>query len=596
MPLPDATRLQWHPTAAWNAALNDGDWSTIALPLRHVRFRHGYQRGQQRVEAGEFEATFGDPTRSMDPTKNTSPNYRKGRRQFRFQAMVNGVWQTLFRGLTSGWQPEWSLRDFRVTMKGTDRSPMMEGVFVPSVFEQVAAALAPIWWFKMGEGGGSTLYNSGSQGSSFPATITGNTGGSPRGAELGKEKILPYTTTTSASFADTGSAQFGSGADLGDPFTIAAALVAKPEDTGFLYSQTFFGGGGQGDLAIGLAGSPSVGHSAIGVQDASSGPVTLVSDELAADGAPHFISGSYGGSVLRFKHDFEATKVGPLLAPPVPNPRKGKNVIGNACSGLQPFTGRMNHLLAWNRVISEQERTDLHNAALRPWAGLRSDQVVAKVLDYVGIASAERALDVGQEIMGPSRCDASGLVCCTRPADTETGLFLFDREGKARFFARNHVGAARLVRTTDPSTNTTAVPLADLQIDMDERTFYTVGKAYIATPDPTEVVFRHANAATEGDLVWSPETEYADAASALAGATRAVGAGQARPHYTNAVSIGRAPWWEDILLTEVWDTMSVVGFPAGELSAAPCRVLDVEHEMDGKELTWTTTLTLESVS
>lgn len=594
--IPDSLYVQWNPTAPWNAQLFDGDWTTITLPLRHLRFRRGIKRGQQRVEAMEFEATWGDPTRSMDPTKSTCPNYRKGRRQFRVQAWISGFVYTIARGLTVGWKPDWDLDDFWVTMTGTDRSPMLEGVAVPSVFEQVAKSLNPLWWFKMGEGGGGTLYNDGSQGSSFPATITTNPGGSVRSAELGKEKILPYTTTTSVSFAGNGSAQWGSGGDLGPPFTVACALATDATTTGFIYSQGPFGSTGDPDIALGLTGAPSPGHTGFGVDDNVTSFVEIDSDELANDSAPHFISGSYDGSVLRFKHDFENTKVGPLLAPPTPNPRKGKNVLGNDLRALNPFTGRMGHFLAWNRVISEQERTDLHNAALRPWAGLRSDQVIAKILDYVGIAGGERQLDVGQETMGPSRCDASALVCCNRPADTEGGLFFFDRQGLARFFSRNHSGTVRTPRNTLPPTNVTNIPLQDLDIDMDEATYYTVGKAYVATPDPTEVVFRHANAAVEGDLVWSPETEYADAASALAGATRAVGAGQAKPHFTNAVTIGQAPFWEDILLTEVWDTMLVTGHPAGELQSEVARVLEVEHEMDGVALTWTTTLTLEAAS
>lgn len=589
-------QVQWHPTAGVLAEIADGAWTTIDLPIKHLWYRRGYKRGQQRVEAGEFQCTFRDPTRSMDPTKSGTPNYRKGRRQFRVRVTVGSNTYIVFRGITSGWQPDWLMREFTVTMRGTDRSPALEGVFVPSVFEQVAASLAPVYWFKPSVGarpdwagaGGVILHNFGT---------AGGPGAAGMGLDLNGQAVLPFDAEPGMSVAETpaGFANFLDATRLTTDFTVTATFVT--DEPGAIYTQ----GPSPGpdiDILLGVSWDPPADRLSIYVDDASSPSVSLHSDQLVSDGAPHIGTGSFDGSVLRLKCDKAAQKVGPLLAPPIPNPRAGQGILGNIRDGTRRFPGRIGHVLLWDYSLTEGQINAVHEAALTPWAGLRSDQVIAKILDYVGIATGERSLEVGQETMGASRCQASALVCCERPAATETGLFFFNREGKATFYARNHASSLGTPRDTAPVPGDGRIKLQDLNIDMDERTFYTVGKAYVSLAEPLEVVYRHANAATEGELVWEPEvgTEYASQAAALAGATRAVGTGAARPHFTNARTLAEVLNFAELLTRDVWDRIGIIGRPGGVEEYQESRILEVEHEMDGVAMTWNCTLTCEATS
>lgn len=579
--------VQWHPTADWNAALADGDWTTINLPITLLWYRRGYKRGQQRVEAGEFRCTFRDPTRSMDPIRDTSPNYRKGRRQFRVRITVGGITYTVFRGITSGWEPDWLLNEFTVTMRGTDRSPAFEGVFVPSVFEQVVKALNPPIWIRGGVGAKPVADGSGMH--IIPNHGSALTAGTAIGIDPNGQAALSYDKSSSLTVSQSGDVGVGVAVpDLSGPFCLTATFSTDKQGALFGQGPT----GTENDIVFGVSWDPPADRLSIYIDDDVAPAVFLHTDEVVADNAPHIGTAQWDGQVLRLKVDSAGDKVGPLLAPPVPNPRAGLALVGNSRDSLHPFGGRIGDIIAWDDVISPASIAEMHAAALLPWDGLRSDQVIAKVLDYVGIAASERNLEVGQETMGPSRCQASALVCCERPAATEGGLFFFDREGKATFYARDHVGTGGVTRSTRPTLG--QIKLQDLKVSMDERTYYTVGKAYVAAGDPLEVVYRHANADVDGELVWAPETEYEDQTAALAGAQRAVGTGEARPHFTNAVTIAEDINFAQLLIRDVWDTLDITGYPGGVAETMSSRILEVEHEMDG--VTWTTKLTLEATS
>lgn len=590
MALPDAVVVQWHPTADWNDEIADGAWTTINLPIRHLWYRRGYERGQQRVEAGEFECTFSDPTRSFDPTKTGSATQGKGRRQFRCRVTVGGTTVTVFRGLTNGngWKPSWrSRKDFTVTMSGTDRSTALEGIFLESVFRIVAKSLNPVWWWTLEEEGGGFFYNRGSQ-NTTSAVVTN--------ADVDSPPILPYDKTASASFGTdpAGRGQFSTGVHLTPPFTITA--VFNTDTPAALFSQTDIGATGEGDVIFAVDWGPALNTLTLYVDDPTNPSMQINSDQTVADKQSHIGTAYFEGSFMWIKLDLNPLKVGPLRAPPNPTPRRNVDVIGNTNDNAHPFVGRMGHLMAWNRGLSSPEFEELHSAALTAWAGLRSDQVVSKILDYCGIPAAERNVEVGAETMGASKLNASALTCLQRPANTETGLFFFDREGKAAFYARTHTGAAGTTRNTD-ETGTAHIGLTELEIDLDERTYYTVGRAEVSTPNPFVVEFRHANAAADGELVWEPEggTEYVDQAAALAGATRAVGTGAPKPHFTGATSIGKASTFLELVTRDVWDTLSIVAHPAGDTETQASRILMVEHEMDGAAGTWTATLELEAV-
>lgn len=599
--------VEWAPEHdAW-APVDDADWQVIDRPMRYMRYRRGYRRAQQRVEPGVFEVRFDNRDRSLDPTNRSSPWWPNLdlRRQFRARADIGGTVRTLFRGVWDAIQPEWSMSDAVAVMTGVDRMALLAEMRLSSLFRFTAKSYVPMWWWPMDEGGGPWLYNLGSD--AAPALTVG--------VDFGRESPLPYEAAKAVAFRDSelSYAVVSSTQRLSSDFTVT--WVTAGTDVGWAFSQGPAGGTGNMDIATGIASTGPVGHPFVTIYDGGAPAVSLDGPAPVNDGAPHIVTVSYDGlNILSMTVDQGAkttAAVGLFV------PRAGQIILGNSPDFDRGFANDLAHVMTWNFVVPDLSIEALHSAALEPWAFQTTSERAASLADMVGVAAADRSFDTTSALMGPSRLDRPALDAFRVAAATEQGLFLVDRYGDFAFYGKDHVGAAG-GRYNTRSAGTSDYGLRDVGIDMDRRTFFTVARPTVATPQPTPVEYRHPNADRYGEVVWPPDgdTEYPSVDAAADAGRLVVGDAKPVPHLTNAVTIMDAANALELVSLDVWDTMTVVAHVPDESGAGPfmtwgsgvfwggtpvwggagpieqlARILEVEHEMDGVK--WTATRQLE---
>ncbi|MFQ6170363.1 LamG-like jellyroll fold domain-containing protein [Oryzobacter sp. R7] len=124
------------------------------------------------------------------------------------------------------------------------------------------------------------------------------------------------------------------------------------------------------------------------------------------------------------------------------------------------FSGTISHVAVFGSTLSAGTLADHHTAASTGFAGERTDQRIARVLDWVGVPSTFRSLDVGKALAGhidPTGKDPWAFLGIL--STTEAGAVFAGADGRLTFHARTRsydTAAAAAVTvdadSLDPST------------------------------------------------------------------------------------------------------------------------------------------------
>jgi hypothetical protein len=114
-----------------------------------------------------------------------------------------------------------------------------------------------------------------------------------------------------------------------------------------------------------------------------------------------------------------------------------------------PYAGTLSHVAAFTTALSATRIATHYQAGATGLQGERTDQRIARVADWIGLPAGDRALDVGDKLMGPqSTSGKQPLEVMQEAAQVEQGVLFISPAGKLTF----HRLSRRYNRTTPDLT------------------------------------------------------------------------------------------------------------------------------------------------
>lgn len=110
--------------------------------------------------------------------------------------------------------------------------------------------------------------------------------------------------------------------------------------------------------------------------------------------------------------------------------------VGLTPSLAAPYV--VDEVAIYSTVLSPTQVAAHYSAALG-WPNDLSGARIGHMLDFIGVASADRSLDAGLSTIQPLASRAGGLSHCQEVAATENGLLFVSPSGVLTFFQRDHI-------------------------------------------------------------------------------------------------------------------------------------------------------------
>jgi hypothetical protein len=103
-------------------------------------------------------------------------------------------------------------------------------------------------------------------------------------------------------------------------------------------------------------------------------------------------------------------------------------------ANFAPYAGTLSHVAAHPTALAAARIQTHHQAGATGLVGERTDQRIARVADWVGLPAGDRALDVGDKLMGPqATAGKQPLEVMVEAARVEQGVLFVDGAGRLTF-------------------------------------------------------------------------------------------------------------------------------------------------------------------
>ncbi len=477
--------IEWLPTVGPNAP--DGDWCDITAYVSlegNPKIKRGRQFELDRFQAGTFSLTLKAATRLFDPEYTSGPffPYLVPMRQIRASAVWNGVRYSLFRGFITSWgqtQPDDAM--FVSTISCKDGFERLEQRKLPSsAWALEVQKDDPTCWLRLGEsdtprvtdsspGGNYGVYDNCQQGAQ--GLVVNDSDGAVAFAHSLEERVKIQNPIIT-----------------GYPFTMSLAFKISGDDpAGF--KTLFWGalhppldpldvaGGGITIVMTPNTGGGIPGRVYVAVGDGPNYRGTYLTSAQLDDELPHLIHAAWSSASAMTAYldgvavaDANFTRgTGAPAWSAIPT----GYYLGNTSDiGTADFGFGVNDATfideAGNRVYPLKERGTIDEftiydgsaltatraaaqyAAFLGWDGDDTGERVSRFLDAIDWPVTLRDIDTGASTLGPASWSqgSSALGVLQGWADTETGQFFMDTEGKL-------VWKSRHARTASPSPSPT---------------------------------------------------------------------------------------------------------------------------------------------
>lgn len=447
-----------------------------------------------------------------------------------------------FTGFVQNWPTAWPLGSdtySTVTITATDLFARLARTKLKSITEQEILSDAPTAYYTLGEGSSATGAGdiSGNIGPSLIAT-----GGGVQPA-FGATGLNTWDGVTGCTFAG--------GSWLAGPFLTIAAAPGTSE-IGF--------------IRTGLPAATEVllVAGALFIQMDTAGRIFTVvgapSPLSYADGRPHHaaVTWASGTNTVTLYVDGVAVSTGPLGG-------AGGNLltVGGTAVSAATFNGTLAHAAYWTTTALSPARVAAHaNAVLNGFNTERSDQRIARLLGYAGVAVGGMALEIGFQTAVPAQSTngAGVLDAVNAIAAAESGLAFVRGDGVVAFQNKGHraiqIAADWTITNDDIDPSTTFGPdMQGVANDVTAKSVTGIGQVVRNAAS----IAQHGSYPQDLDLFVATDQEAFDAANWLV-TTKS----QPQSRLSNVVIdllTQTAAFQQAGLSLELSDRLSVTGWP-----------------------------------
>lgn len=412
-------------------------WTDVTPWLLEFDVFTGRSHELGRAEPGSGSLRLNNRDRRFDPTSTSGPYGADLRpmRRFRLAAEWSGTRYPLWCGYVRTFQPSWpSATSSEVTV------PLADGFYALNLQPVVSTAYydavmddAPARYYRLGEPPGAS--------NALDASGNGAHGVYLGVPSLGQSGALVTETDAAVDFgSDAGHVDCpdipapGSGAFSWECWlhTTADAGMAMEADQ---LAWTGFGAGHQ--LDIEFAGVAT----AVLLVPGGGGAIT-VSSTAVNDGNWHHIvwTRDSAGTTYRLYVDgvLEATTVSSVIT--VAGPLSFG--IARAGSHQSDLTGNVDEVAVYTHELSADQVKAHYDAGAGVWADETTGERLNTILDTIGVAAADRAIDAGITTLQPvteTLTKTMAFAHMAEVADTEGGLLFVDPDGKYAFHDRHRI-------------------------------------------------------------------------------------------------------------------------------------------------------------
>lgn len=437
-------------------------WVSAMADVRNFKTKRGRSAELARQTAGKHGARLDNFGRTYDPS-NAASKFAGGIKP-QTRARITAWWRdpvtlvdtiaALGYGYADGWPQSFDARDLDawVDLSFTDTLKLLGRIPLPSSWYdlEILQDLPAHRWTLGDAAGSSTVLDTG-----FAAT---KQHGTIKGATLAAGDLITFNNgRTSANFLGTGH----------DWIDIRAAATEGAQD---FAAEGWFLSGAVGAGTVALAETSSAGFQAaiggtVGTVVLNSPGATASSAGRVDNSVAHHWVIERSGTVASFYLDGVLIGTGADLGGPLStvdvavNPTGevhgitigrdiGAYTGGPSIAGALDFTGREQEVLFYTHPLGPTRVAAHYNAAVNGHAGDSTGTAIGRLLDYAGIAAAERNLDVGATTIGGYELAGSSVLdLILKLVETERGRFFVDKLGRLTFQNRLHY-------ITDPRGNT----------------------------------------------------------------------------------------------------------------------------------------------
>lgn len=433
-------------------------WVEVTDRWMTINVQRGSGSELDDIPPGTATVVLDNRDRELDPTNTASTYVGKltPRRPIKIDAVVDGDTYEVFRGVIRGWRQRWAHDDGQTVEVSCVDILSMAATFdlAPSAYEitmrSIATVAAPSLWFRLGDDANAVDAGGSNIALAYGADRDQVDALDPEGDGASRIAVVSgtYGTLASGSFPALSSSTFVTFTAMVRSVTGDATIVELGQN-GDVLRVVISGGVWKANCT---QNSPST-----NVQPTAS---------TAAEGLHHVALVRNVGNVSLFVDgvlDAYSASFGTNAFAPA------TLIVGDA-TGLADLT--IDEVAVWQGWNLGSSYFEDLTAAMRGWAGDRTDERIARILDMVGVPAGLQYLETGSSCVGVFEGGSDALATMQRTARSENGMLFVSRAGLVTYLAATHFqGASVGVVFADDGT-VDAVPYSGYEVDTDERYLY----------------------------------------------------------------------------------------------------------------------------
>lgn len=390
---------------------------------------------------------------------------------------------TKFVGYTDEWPLSWpdpTGQYAAVKVTARDRRARLDRRKLRTTIEEEILLDDPLLYYTLGDVAGSSTAGDTSGNAGPVASLAGTPGG------FGT--ALLFGVGDGPGFEDSKAATFNAGQYLATPPSAAAYTGGSFTIAAWVKTST-------ATCVVAAAGTWASLNIVGGFPEGTSGLSTVTGPAAINDNSWHHVVLTYDGATLRFYVD--GSSVGAAAASIVS--RAGAIQIGASAAGVVPtLIGRVAHVFYAGTQVSAARISSHYSAGADGFAGDSTDERIARIAAYAGVAPADQSLEAGitrttapTPIAGSYAGPAMDAI-----AIAEGGTVFVAADGKITFHNRQH----RVIA----STSAASLALDAGDVDHDDLTV-TSDRAYLrnvidgSRPAGATQTFKNAASVVEFD-------------------------------------------------------------------------------------------------
>lgn len=481
--------------STWKTADGSISWTDVSAYVRNeqrISVSRGRQSERDDFAAGTCSFTLNNADRRFDPQNAAGAYYGQlvPGVPVRIRSVANAVTSNVFRGFVHGWPQRYFLGNTLgvVPVTASDGFRRLARADLPSsVYQHEIAQDAPVLWWRLNEGTGSTAHDS--SGGGFDGAYNVD---SPSASTAG---VLPFDPDKAIKNKKRNdSIGFGGVAfttppvHLTDTLPVTAVPVTvelwiRPtidnrDMTTFarydLFRYNVAGIFFVEVIATADANSPLL-YFYMQVGTTAGGAFTdVISAAAYAYEMSHHVVARFDGTTPRlFIDGVEVT--GTFSASYSPYAKSYFAVASQAPDHtLYPVDGDIDEVAVYGALLSPTQIAAHYAAGATPWNGDTADSRITRILDYIGWPASLRALSAGDTTLGSTGLGGKALPFLKAIESSEQGKLFIGKDGKVTFLNRywtlyNAKGTTVQVTLSDDGADTA---YSDMGFDYDDELIF----------------------------------------------------------------------------------------------------------------------------